>query len=187
MRGFFICLDEDLLVTSLKKQMPLQVDTLIGIGNSGLRYANSLALPNQKVLPLPIMQRMPSNKRDKMIVSANPIEIESKASILVDDVLVSGRTASVSVKATEGCNGELMVGCLFDGDENINKLSQMGVRGLYAALVYRSQYLKMKVPMNTLDTLLSYPERLQTLNDKYFKCPTRILRACFKDLKETLK
>lgn len=159
---------------------------MVGVGNSGLVYALELGvLTGLPACFLPVKSIESEFKRQDRNVEADPIKIAAERAVLVDDVTVSGKTLRAAVRATDQKVQDAMVGLIFEGSDIMLQLAKFGVSSITCALRYRSEYPKMKVPVNTLQTLLDMPERLQAVNDKYFGCKTRILRQCLIELAET--
>lgn len=157
-RGVFICVNLGLLANRLTPQIDVS-SQIVGVGISGLAFAKRI---EQKAIGLPIRTVNFSVKREERVLETKPI-FTGNSAVLIDDIAVSGLTLQFATKNVNPVPISAAVGMLFKSKQTKKRIGIDTVAG-----IEYSREGGGNPPINSVSTLMEYPDRLAALEQKYF-------------------
>lgn len=149
---------------------------LVGVGNSGAQICDLIAGFRTPRISVDTIEYCREREKRRLSVGEVP---KIKAPILVDDVAVSGLTLGIVARRTELYNGSAsaIVGLAM---KSKRAKREVGLRERFRPLITYSLEGGGSPPINSISSLLQYPDRLEELVRKYFPTDetnfTQILR-----------
>ena len=104
-----------------------------------------------------------SRERANRVLACETIS-RSRPVILVDDIAVSGSTLRQAIQSVNAKTQTIGLGLLYDSRTTRNEI---GVQDVRSPIIF-SRDGGGKLPINSIDSLVNFPERCQELANRYF-------------------
>lgn len=165
-----------LVAQKTERMLQNNTDSIVGLGASGSIFASTMNVSCQTI---DVKTLKFDRERKNRILEVNlPSNLPAEP-ILVDDVMVSGKTlGDVSCKIGKSCLAA--VGLAFKSKSSQKRAN---VKELIAGLEFCREGGGY-IPLNSIDSLKEFPDRLNVLTRKYFlSCEDEFKQAiCAEDL-----
>ena len=135
-------------------------DAVIGLGASGGRFAQivSPGCAQQKIETISF-----SRERANRVLACEIISRSSPVT-LIDDIAVSGATFRQAIQSVKAKTQTVGSGLLYDSKTT---RKEIGLQDIRSPIIF-SRVGGGRVPINSIDSLVNFPERCQELADRYF-------------------
>jgi len=156
-RGLFIFVETNFLAEDIQSRV--KGNMIVGVGNSGSKLAQ-LVVPGSPKIEVRTLEY--SRQRDQRVLEVGDVPEAAGPMTLIDDIVVSGLTLA-RVAAEIGEEVDASVGLLYKS-KSATKLAGVPI-------TYSFRYSRDgggTPPINSAESLLENPDRLNALSERYF-------------------
>lgn len=140
-----------------------EVTQIVGIGDSGADFARRV-YPDARQIGVTTVRFDRDRAKRELFVGALPCGLD-RPLVLVDDVMVSGRTLQIVQETLDFSVKTAGVGLLYDSTRSRRR---SGIPDVRFGLLY-SRIGGGSPPTNSIATLRAIPDRLDELAERYFR------------------